>query len=164
MIVRLTKIALVLSVALFSTLVAFNNIFDSSVNFSFVQHVLQMDTVFSVDQAKWRGISSLFIHHLSYVLIIIWEVVIAALCWRGALRLWQHRDDASAFNNAKDIAIAGLTAGTLLWFTGFIVIGGEWFLMWQSHEWNGQQAATRFVLILSAMLIYLNTPEHVENS
>ena len=59
----------------------------------------------------------------------------------------------------KDIAVVGIVAGILLWFTGFNVIGGEWFLMWQSKEWNGLQSAREFVLILGFILIYLHMPE-----
>lgn len=155
---------MVLSVALFSTLVVFNNIVDYFTNFAFVQHVLQMDTIFSQDEAAWRNISSPVAHHLAYASIILWEIVIALTCWVGAYRLWRCIGDANAFDDAKDIAIAGLTAGILLWFTGFVVVGGEWFLMWQSDSWNGQKGATRFVLILGMILLYLNTPERVKNS
>jgi len=164
MIVRVSKTLMVLSVALFSTLVVFNNIVDYGTNFAFVQHVSQMDTVFSQQQAAWRSISSPVIHHLSYVLIILWESLIAVLCWIGSIHLWQRIDNYSAFNKAKKCAIAGLTAGILLWFTGFIAIGGEWFLMWQSDHWNGQEAASRFVMIFGILLIYLNTPDCDENA
>jgi predicted small integral membrane protein len=41
------------------------------------------------------------------------------------------------------VAIAGLTLGLLLWLVAFIAVGGEWFLMWQSAEWNGEEAAFR---------------------
>lgn len=163
MIVRTSKILIVLSVALFSTLVVFNNIFDFATNFAFVEHVLQMDTVFSEEQAEWRNISNSTMHRLSYVLIILWEALIAALCWIGGIRLWRHSRDARAFNKAKECAIAGLTAGIMLWFTGFIAIGSEWFLMWQSDTWDGQETAGRFVMILGIFLIYLNTPDRAEN-
>jgi predicted small integral membrane protein len=164
MVVRTSKILMVLSVALFSTFVVFNNIVDYGTNFAFVQHVLQMDTVFSQDQAEWRNISSPIMLHLSYVLIILWEALIATLCWVGAFQLWRSINDINAFNKTKDLAVAGLTAGILLWFTGFIAIGGEWFLMWQSDDWDGQETASRFVMILGIMLIYLNTPDRDENA
>lgn len=164
MIVRVSKVFIVLSVALFSTLVVFNNVFDYATNFAFVEHVLQMDTVFSKEQAAWRNISNPAMHHLSYVLIIVWELVIATLCWIGGFRLWQRIGSENAFNKAKECAIAGLTAGILLWFTGFIAIGSEWFLMWQSDTWDGQETAGRFVMILGIFLIYLNAPDHAEPS
>lgn len=159
MLIRLSKVLLVLSVALFATLVVFNNVVDYGTNFAFVHHVLQMDTVFSTDQAAWRGIASPVVHHVAYVAIILWEAVIAILCWIGSVRLWQNRHDAGRFDAVKDIAVVGIVAGILLWFTGFNVIGGEWFLMWQSKEWNGLQSAREFVVILGFILIYLHMPE-----
>jgi predicted small integral membrane protein len=164
MIVRVSKVLLVMSVALFSTLVVFNNVVDYSTNFSFVQHVLQMDTIFSQDQAAWRSISTPVVHHLSYILIILWEVLVATLCWIGAARLLRNIRNANDFNEVKSVAVAGLTAGMLLWFTGFVAVGGEWFLMWQSDEWDGQQAASRFVIMLGVILIYLNTSDRAENA
>ncbi|MEM0955408.1 MAG: DUF2165 family protein, partial [Pseudomonadota bacterium] len=57
------------------------------------------------------------------------------------------------------LASWGLMIGVLLWFGGFITVGAEWFLMWQSQIWNGQQAAFRFVVCLLACLIFINLPE-----
>lgn len=159
MLIRLSKLLMVLSVALFATLVVFNNVVDYGTNFAFVHHVLQMDTVFSTGQAAWRGISSPVVHHIAYIGIILWEALIAVLCWIGSARLWQNRHDAVAFDTAKNIAIVGMVAGILLWFTGFNVVGGEWFLMWQSKQWNGLQSAREFTLILGFILIYLHMPE-----
>ena len=49
--------------------------------------------------------------------------------------------------------------GFLLWFTGFMVVGGEWFAMWQSQAWNGQQAAFWFYMTLLAVVIFVNQPD-----
>ena len=46
--VRVAKIVLVAALALHASLVAFGNITDYGTNFSFVQHVLSMDTIFSI--------------------------------------------------------------------------------------------------------------------
>ena len=42
-----------------------------------------------------------------------------------------------------------------MWFVGFVVVGGEWFLMWQSATWNGQEAAFRFYLTVLAVGAYV---------
>ena len=61
------------------------------------------------------------------------------------------------FNAGKDLAVAGLVLGLLLWFGGFLVVGGEWFQMWQSKTWNGQEAAFRFVACIGLVLIFLDS-------
>ena len=50
---------------------------------------------------------------------------------------------------------AGAAAAFALWFVGFVVVGGEWFLMWQSATWNGQEAACRFHLTVLAVGAYV---------
>lgn len=152
---RLSKIVMVLSFALYVSLVVFNNLTDYNSNFFITVHVLLMDTTFPDNQGRWRAIESPFLHHAAYVMIIVTEILIAGLCWLGGLRLCQSIRTPSSFNQAKSLPILGLTLGFFLWFTGFMAIGGEWFLMWQSEVANGQQAAFRLVMITAVTLIYL---------
>lgn len=165
MTVRCCKIALVAAAALFHALVVLNNtVFDYGSNLAFVRHVLAMDTLFSGETQTWRawrspaGVGEVWWgHHLAYAGIILWEAVAGALCALGAWRLWrQRRTPAPVFQTAKSTAILGLTLSLLLWFTAFISIGGEWFLMWQSSTWNGQSAAFRMFACLGIVLLFLN--------
>ena len=55
--------------------------------------------------------------------------------------LWHVRSDAARFNRADMDQSLGAALGFLVWFFGFLVVGGEWFQMWKSQTWNGQQAA-----------------------
>ena len=154
--VRYCKIALVASVALYTTLVVFNNVTDYGSNFAFVQHVLMMDTIFPDSRQTWRAIGSPVLHHAAYIAIILVEAMIAFLCWAGATALLKAvRQDEPAFHRAKGMAIAGLTLGFCLWFLGFIGIGGEWFLMWQSERWNAQQSAFRIAMLIGIVLLFL---------
>lgn len=152
---RLSKVVLVWSIALFASLVAFNNLTDYDSNFAIVKHVLIMDTTFPDNKGLWRAIESPVIHHIVYGIIILTELVIASLCGLGGLRLYQNIKQPAAFNQAKGLSILGLILGFVLWFTGFMTVGGEWFLMWQSEVANGQQAAFRLVVIMGIVLIYL---------
>ena len=156
---RSSKAFLTWAVAFFASLVVFNNLTDYGSNYAFVSHVLRMDTTFPDNRAMWRAIDSPFLHHAFYWLIILAETAVAALCWVGGFRLFRSIRDATRFNQVKRIAIAGLTLGIVLWFTGFITVGGEWFLMWQSEVWNGQEAAFRLVVILGIVLVYLVQPD-----
>ena len=118
-----------------------------------------MDTTFPENKGMWRAIDNPIAHHLVYGFIILTELVIAVLCWLGGFRLFNAINNPDIFNKAKGLAISGLTLGILLWFTGFMTIGGDWFLMWQSEVANAQQSAFRLVLILGIVLIYLALPD-----
>jgi predicted small integral membrane protein len=85
---------------------------------------------------------------------------VAVLCWIGSITLARYiRADAGLFNKAKTFAILGLTLGFLLWQVGFMSIGGEWFEMWQSQQWNGIPSAFRFVTTIIAVLILVVMPD-----
>ncbi|MGE6607030.1 DUF2165 family protein [Halomonas sp. NPDC076908] len=157
---RTIKITLVGCVALFAGLVAFNNVVDYGSNFSFVEHVLTMDTTFEGNQLKYRAIHDPILHHAFYWVIILTEAFVGGLCALGAWKMWQKRHlDKKKFYSAKTLANVGLALGILLWFTGFMTIGAEWFLMWQSPIWNGQNSAFRFVVVLFLVMIFVNQTE-----
>ena len=69
------------------------------------------------------------------------------------------RADATRFNEAKWFVFVGSGVAFLLWFFGFMIVAGEWFVMWQSHDWHGQEAAFRFHMTMLAILIFVNQPE-----
>jgi predicted small integral membrane protein len=157
---RLAKTLLVAASAFFYTLVVFNNLTDYNSNYQFVHHVLLMDSTFPGNHGMWRAIHPLWIHTAFYDSIISWEVVSMLLIWAGTVRLLRAiGKTATAFQSAKRLAIAGLTVGMLMWLGAFLTIGGEWFLMWQSRTWNGQDAAFRMFLVEGVILLLLLTPE-----
>ena len=156
MIARLSKSLLTLALGVFALLVGVNNIIDYEPNFAFVRHVLSMDTTFPGNKLLWRAITNDGVHHAAYALIIVSELAVGLLCIAGAWNLFAARArPAAEFNQAKALAIAGITAGFALYFFGFLVIGGEWFQMWQSATWNGQEAAFRFAAVFGLVLIYV---------
>lgn len=161
MMTRLSKLLLIASAALFYTIVVFNNLTDFDSNYQFVRHILMMDSTFPGNRAIWHAISSTPIHIAFYVVIIAWEFVTATLLWWGAAKLLRAlRQPAAQFNAAKRIPILALTISLLMWFVAFITIGGEWFLMWQSRTWNGQEAAFRNFMMFGLVLLFLIQPEN----
>lgn len=161
MVVRLSKIVLVMAIAFFATLVVIGNITDYQTNFKFVYHVLRMDTVFPDAGIKYRQINSPTLVYGSYLFIILLELITAGLCWLGSLTLLKNIKKSSAiFNHKKWIAITGLTIGFLVWQVGFMSIGGEWFGMWMSRQWNGVPDAFRFFITICLVLIYVTMPDH----
>ena len=154
---RLSKILAVAAVALYASLVALGNLTDYGSNLAFVQHVLAMDTVFADSTIRWRALTSPPLQHLAYALIIAAECATALLCWLGAVQLWRRRAaPAARFQRAKSVAIAGLTLGFLVWQVGFMSVGGEWFGMWMSTQWNGIEAAFRCFMLILGVLIFVS--------
>ncbi len=157
---RLAKTLLVAVSALFYTLVVFNNLTDYDSNFQFVRHVLLMDSTFPGNHAMWRSVHARWIHIAFYDGIIAWEALSMLLLWGGTIQLLRALGmPRAAFQRAKTLAVSGLTVGMLMFFGAFLIIGGEWFLMWQSNTWNGQDAAFRMFLVEGVVLILLLTPE-----
>jgi predicted small integral membrane protein len=151
---RISKSVLTLGLGIFALLVGVDNIIDYGTNFAFVQHVLSMDTTFPDNKLLWRAITSEWVHHAAYAFIIVSELAVGLLCAAGAWTTFASRSrPAPEFNRAKALAIAGLASGFGLYFFGFLVVGGEWFQMWQSATWNGQQAAFRFAVSFGLILI-----------
>jgi predicted small integral membrane protein len=160
MMFRVTKLALLFGVALSYSFVVFSNLTDYDSNYQFVRHVLMMDSTFPRNHGMWRAINSPVVHTVFYLSIIAWEIATMVLCWWGGLRLANSlRSDAKAFRNASNVAIAGLTLGLMMWLVAFLDVGGEWFLMWQSKSWNGQEAAFRMFAVLGIVLLVLVQPE-----
>ena len=159
MTLRIAKILLVFAVAIYYSLVVFNNITDYNSNYQFVRHVLMMDSTFPGNRGMWRAVNSPAWHTAFYVTIIAWEFVTALLCWWGGLRLaGAVRGTAPAFNRAKGVAIAALALALLMWLVAFVSVGGEWFLMWQSKMWNGQDASRMFAVI-GIVLLFVAQPD-----
>jgi predicted small integral membrane protein len=158
--IRICKILLLAAVAFYFTLVAFNNLTDFDSNFQFVRHVLMMDSTFPGNHGMDRALREPWIHRAFYLGIIAWEIFNAVLCWWGSVSLLRALGSSqSEFQEAKQVGIVALTSGMLQWFVAFLCIGAEWFLMWQSKLWNGQDAAFRMFAIEGLILLILLLPE-----
>jgi predicted small integral membrane protein len=156
LILRLCKAALVGAVGLFFFVVALDNLTDYGSNFQFVQHVLSMDDTFPGNAEMWRALHYPFIYHIFYISIILTESTCATLCCYGAYRLFKaSQASPRVFYGAKIAATVGITISLLLWLVAFLIVGGEWFLMWQSPHWNGQSSAFRMFGIDALVLVFL---------
>lgn len=154
---RLVKIIMVASIALFACIVAFDNMTDYGTNFEFVRHVLSMDTTFPGNALMYRSIDNPALWHLGYGMIIAGEGLTGLAFAIAAVELARNlRSNAAQFERSKRFVFVGAGLGFLVWFVGFMVIGGEWFAMWQSTHWNAQEAAFRFYLTLLGVLVFVN--------
>lgn len=157
---RVAKLVMVACLAVFALLVAFDNLTDYDTNFAFVRHVMSMDTTFPKNALLYRRITSRGMWQAAYALIIAGEGLTGLALAAAAVSLARRLRSAGApFNQAKRFVVIGATLGFAVWFFGFMVVGGEWFAMWQSPLWNGQEPAFRFYLTILAVLIFVALPD-----
>jgi predicted small integral membrane protein len=150
------KAVLVGAIGLYMAMVALGNATDPDANFAFVQHVLTMDTVPAASKQKWRAVTNPEMWRLVYVLILVYQTVVAGWLVWAAARL--ARATEGSWKQAREFASGALVTTLLLWLVAFIIVGGEWFQMWQSNEWNGISAAARNFTVQALVLLYLQTP------
>jgi predicted small integral membrane protein len=151
---RVSKTVLVFAIAVFYTILVLNNITDYGSNYEFVRHVLMMDSTFPGNHGMWRAVNSPLVHTVFYIGIIAWESVTMLLCWWAGVRLLKsYCADGAQFAAALNVAMVALTTSLLMWLVAFLAVGGEWFLMWQSKIWNGQEEAFRMFTVVGVVLL-----------
>jgi predicted small integral membrane protein len=163
---RLLQALVVFLSGLFALFVFAGNLMDYDSNFQFVKHVLSMDTTFEGNALMWRAITEPWVHQLAYIGIIIAEGAFAALAITGGIKLFLHRDDTARFHKAKVWGFAAYGLGFLIWYLGFVVVGSEWFAMWQSSTWNGKDTAMNISMLwgVFAVLLAMNEPVRIAAS
>jgi predicted small integral membrane protein len=122
---------------------------------------MKMDTVFPGNRCLNRAILNPIFHHGVYWIIILWEFLISTSLLWGAYRLFQAlRSTAEVFQRSKSIATLGLTLAFALMLFGFLTIGGEWFFMWQSSQYqSGLDSASRVLIVLGITLLFLQSSD-----
>lgn len=151
--------------ALYISLVAFGNITDYDTNYAFVQHVLSMDTTnfgaaagTALDpDIMWRAIRDATLWNVAYIALIAWETI-AGLVLITSLALWVRAfAKRTGYDTPKAISSIGLLMIVALFFAGFIDVGGEWFSMWRSTAWNGEDPAFRNSVLAAISLVLIHT-------
>ena len=130
---RRLKILMIGSVTLLCGFIVAGNIHDPGTNLLFVQHVFSMDTIIPVSAMADHALSIPLLWRIGFWWIVAGEGLTAALFALGAVELFR----------------------AVVWFIGFLAVGGEWFAMWQSQVWDGQPAAFRFIASILLVLIFV---------
>lgn len=158
---RLFQAFIVFIAGLYGLFVVLGNLMDYDSNFQFVKHVLSMDTTFEGNALMWRAITTPWVWTVGYIGIIIAESAFAILGLVGGVKLFLARNAGTAvFDRARSWGYAAFAVGLVIWFIGFIVIGSEWFAMWQSSSWNGKDTAMPLAIfwMASAAVLAMNAP------
>lgn len=155
MVIRISKILLVASLAFYCFLSAFSNIVDYNAIFLSVRHVFMMDSLMPQTSITSHAITSPILHYTGFIFIVACEILTGILCVFGAYKLFRVRNkEAMIFNRTKKTAVVGLTLGFLTWQVIFMSIGGEWFGMWMNPIFNNI-LTTAFHIFITFLVILL---------
>jgi len=120
-----------------------NNLSDST-GLRYTAELMKMSTVPDDTPLKARAITDPRYHRLAYGVIVMLEVITAALCALGGLLLLK--------NDRRGVTMtrAGLGTGLIL-FIGVFRGMGQWFLSWRG-QYNGLQDTSQLALMMLAIL------------
>lgn len=134
---RIAKVGLVFTVALWSFIGAFRNIISWDGTLQAVAAVTSMVT-FEGGAESWQATSNPAIVWMGALFIVLSKVTAGMLCSIGVGRMWQAKEnDAEAFAASKEFALAGCVVAIIMVFGGFIVIAESWYELWRSDVMRG---------------------------
>lgn len=151
--VRRAMSALVLMTASYYLVVAFDNITNPESNWVFVKGVLSLDGVPADSGFGWRAIDATWFQVVAYVGVIASEATAGALLAIGGIGGLRHSGKHFTWLRPQRFTILGCVVGLLVFFVGFIVVGGNWFVMYLNEKWNGLEPAFQNSMLTLATLI-----------
>jgi predicted small integral membrane protein len=157
-VVRCVVSGLVLMTATYYLLVAFDNITNPASNWVFVKGVLSGDGTPPNDGFEWREIHTSWFHVIAYVGVITGETLTGlSLAAAGFIGL-RRAGSAPQWAATQRLTLLGCTIGLLVFFFGFISVGGNWFIMYLNGKWNGlepafQNSAMTAFTLLSVLIV-----------
>ena len=155
MAIRYLKIILVLFVGMTGVLFVAGNVANWEAGLELVGYVVSMEGHEIYGTHIFPSVTSPALVTIAYLLILAGESLVGALSLKGALDLWRARNgSADVFNAAKTYAILGTGMAVVVWFGGFVVIGGVLFQMWQTQIGHGS-FADAFILAAAGGLVLL---------
>jgi predicted small integral membrane protein len=141
---RITKILLAASVALWGLLGAFGNVANWAATTGAVAAVTSMST-FPGGAERWQATSNPAVILAGALFILLGKLVAGLLCAAGAWRMWVAREeDAATFGKPKTLVLSGCAVAMFMLFVGFSVIGEGWFELWRSDALREQAGEPAF--------------------
>jgi len=154
---RVVTSLFILMVAAYYLLVAFDNITDpvnpNASNWPFVQGVLSGDGVPADSGFEWRFIDATWFAAVSYAGIVLGETITGIVLLVAGLRGLRASATCHRWGREQRLTFIGGFLGLLVFFFGFMVVGGNWFIMYLNSKWNGLEPAFQNSVMTVAMLI-----------
>lgn len=141
-------------------IVAVTNCMDTDTNRHAVAEVFAMHRTIHNAGTDWRAVTNGTVALIAYVLIVIWEYLIALVLLAGAATGWSGlvRDRPARVATSAKLASLGWIMVTMLFVGGFLVIAGEWFRMWANKQVDASSAALQNFLVAAVGLILVHLP------
>lgn len=150
----------VLMVGFYYFMVAFDNISNpinpNASNWPFVQGVLSGDGVPANSGFEWRFIHQQWIQSLFYLGIIVGESCAGVLLLTAGILGIVRAHDPLQWGFVQRFSFVGGLVGLLVFFTGFITVGGNWFIMFLNSKWNGLEPAFQNSTMTICMLLFVS--------
>lgn len=161
MLIRYLKIILVLLVGLTGLFFVAGNIANWNAGLDLVRYVLSMEGHEIYGSHIFPPVTNSALVTIAYLLILAGESLVAALSFKGGWDLWSARKgSADIFNASKTYSILGTGMAMVVWFGGFIVIGGVLFQMWQTKIGSGSfHDAFIFAVIGGLVMLFVSNPD-----
>ena len=161
MAIRYLKIILVILVGLQGLLYVAGNSANWNTGLESVAYVLSMEGHEIYGSHIVPPVTNSALVTIAFLVILAGEFLVGALSLKGAWDLWSARKGSpDAFEAAKTYAVLGTGMAMVVWFGGFVVIGGVLFQMWQTQIGHGS-FADAFVFAASGalVLLFVSTPD-----
>jgi len=153
--IRYLKIVLVAFVGLAGLLFVAGNIANWDAGLGLVGYVVSMEGHEIYGSHIFPPVTNPALVTLAFLLILAGESLVGVLSLMGAWDLWSARNGgADAFNASKTYAVLGTGMAVVVWFGGFVVIGGVLFQMWQTEIGHGS-FADAFIFAAAGGLVLL---------
>jgi predicted small integral membrane protein len=161
MAIRYLKIILVVFVGLQGFLYVAGNIANWEAGLGAIGYVLGMQGHETYATHIFPPVTSPVLVTIAFLLILTGEFLVGALSFKGAWDLWNMRKGGTdSFNAAKTYAVLGAGMAMVVWFGGFIVIGGALFQMWQTQIGAGSfHDAFIFAASGGLVLLFVSNPD-----
>ncbi|MFJ2713542.1 DUF2165 family protein [Pseudomonas sp. NPDC087346] len=154
--IRYSKAMLMAYFSFFGLLIMIQNFTDYNSNYTYVAHILSMDTTVGAENIMYRAIDSPFLHHRIYWFVITMEVIYTVLCLIGTYQLIRHINaPAAVFHEAKKYSIMGILAAIFIYYVCLQTVGVEWFDMDTSQRWNAKDWARHITDFILPLMIYI---------
>jgi predicted small integral membrane protein len=147
----------ILMVAAYYLVVGFDNITNptnpNASNWPFVQGVISGDGVPADSGFEWRFIDATWFQAISYIMIIALETLTGILLLIAGIKGLRTAKNSQGWGNAQKWTFLGGFLGLGVFFFGFMVVGGNWFIMYLNSKWNGLEPAFQNSVMTVTMLI-----------